>query len=313
MTNIEGSFHGFLGQNHIVRSLKEHCTGALSKGDPLPHILLMGESGFGKTHLATAVAAEMGTTCHTFFASPQTKRWQLASDLSRVQKGDCFYIDEIHALLDSVQECLYPALDTWRVPVVDNDTHRIIENEWITVPAFTLICSSDQSGKLKNALRQRLVLRYTLTDYSEEEMRYIVNSRASSLNVLLSPQAARRIAQAARGVPRRAKHILHSLHTCMEDPAIVVTKPMAQRHLFSIGIDDANFTPTDNAYVGVLARRGGFVSLQTIALQLGLDEMSLKRDVEAYLLKRELLSVDSRGRCLSSKGIAFAVERGLTK
>ena len=190
-------------------------------------------------------------------------------------------------------------------------THRIVENEWVTIPPFTLICATDQPGKLKNALRQRLVLRYTLGDYTDREMRVIVGNRAAELGVLLSPQAATRIAQAARGVPRRARHILHSLHTCLDDTTVVVSKVAANRHLASIGIDKDDLNGNDRAYLGVLGRRGGFVSLETLAMQLGLDDVTLKREVEIHLTKRELVSVDSRGRSLTDAGRKYVSDRRL--
>ena len=309
---LDTSFWGFCGQTEIVQSLREHCAGAMAKGTPLPHLCLMGPSGMGKTELTTCVAREMGTTCHSFFASPQSKRWQLAVALAKIQKSDIFFVDEIHALADGVQECLYPALDRLQVPLVDPESHRIIENEWVTIPPFSLIVATDQPGKLKNALRQRLVLRFTLGDYAEREMRVIVGNRACEIGVLLSPQATTRIAQASRGVPRRARHILHSLHTCLDDPSIAVSKVAANRHLASIGIDKDNLNSNDRAYLGVLARRGGFVSLETLAMQLGLDDITLKRDIEIQLTKRELISVDSRGRSLTEKGKAYVEKRRLS-
>jgi len=271
----------------------------------------MGPSGMGKTQLTNCIAKEMGTTCHSYFASPQSKRWQLAVALSKIQKSDIFFIDEIHALGDGPQECLYPALDRLQVPFVDPDTHRIVENEWVSIPPFTLIVATDQPGKLKNALTQRLILRLTLGDYAEREMRIIVGNRAAEIGVLLSPQAVTRIAQAARGSPRRARHILTSLHTCLEDLSVPVSKIAANRHLSSIGIDKDDLNGNDRAYLGVLARRGGFVSLETLAMQLGLDDITLKRDLEIQLTKRELVSVDSRGRSLTDKGREYVGKRRL--
>ncbi len=304
------TYHGFVGQADTVRSMKDHCRGSLSKSQPLPHVLFMGPSGMGKTELAKCVAKDMGVGCHDFFASPASKRWQLAKHFMQVKKGDIVFIDEIHALQDSVQEVLYPAIDRHEVPLVD-ERNRIVENEWLPIPAFTLIAASDQVGKLKNALLQRMSLRFCLRDYTEAEMKIIVANRAAATGILLSPQAAKRIGKASRGVPRRARHLLQSLHTCLEDTHQTVTVSMANKHLKSVGIDKDDLTDHDRLYLGILARRGGFVSLESIAIQLSLDGETVMRQVEPFLTRMELISVDRRGRTLTDKGIRYVKSRRL--
>jgi len=304
------SFHGFVGQADTVRSIQDHCRGSLSKSRPLPHILFMGPSGMGKTELSKCVAKEMGVGCHDFFASPASKRWQIAKHFLKVKEGDIVFIDEIHALQDSVQEVLYPAVDRREVPVVD-ERSRVVENEWVKIPAFTLIAASDQIGKLKNALLQRMPLRFCLRDYTEAEMKVIVANYAASIGILLSPQAAKRLGKASRGVPRRARHLLHSLHTCLENTSQTVTMSMADKHLKSVGIDKDDLTEHDRLYLGILARRGGFVSLESIAIQLSLDAETVMHQVEPFLTRMEVISVDRRGRTLTDKGISYVKQRGL--
>ena len=302
------TWHGFAGQAGIVNSLKEHCAGAVSKNQPLPHICLAGQSGSGKTEISHCIAKEMNTTFLPFFCSPQTKRWQMAKHLAQVKRLDVVFLDEIHQLHDSVQEILYPAIDKHQVPLVD-ENNRIKENEWIDVPEFSVVVATDQPGCLVNALRQRLALRYVLQSYTTPEMKVIVANRASAIGILLSPQATCRIAEASRGVPRRAKHLLQSLHTVLEDAGVVVSKTMANNHLASIGIDKDNLTESDRLYLGVLGRRDGCVSLHNLASSLGLDEVSIIRDIEPYLMGEELISVESRGRSLTDKGRQYVQVR----
>lgn len=305
-----GTWHGFAGQGAVVGALREHCAGAVAKNQPLPHICLAGPSGMGKTAIANCIAKEMGTTFLPFFCSPQTKRWQMAKHLGQVKRLDVLFLDEVHQLHDSVQEVLFPAIDNRKVPVVNED-NRIQENQWLEVPDFSVVVATDQPGALVNAFRQRLALRFVLQPYTTAEMRVIVANRAAEIGILLSPQAASRIAEAARGIPRRARHLLQSLHTVLEDAGVTVTKTMANAHLASIGIDRDDLTESDRLYLGVLARRAGHVSLHNLATSLGLDEMSVIRDIEPYLMQMELIAVESRGRSLTEAGRKYVGERRL--
>jgi Holliday junction DNA helicase RuvB len=305
------SWHGFVGQSDIVGAIKSHCRGSLSKGEALLHILLKGTSGTGKTHLARAVAIEMQTNCLTFYSSKQSRKWQLAESLLRVKKGDIFFIDEVHALPPDCQELLYPAIDEKKVPEVDREKHHVIENKWVSIPEFTLIVATDQPGILNGPLRERFPLKYTLSNYTAQEMRQIVSNRATELNLYLKPQAAARMAEAAHGNPRRAKHLLQSLRTLMPDLQEDVTKEMVERNLKIQGIDVDNLRSEDRSYLSVLRKCDGHMSLPTLALQLELDEMALRHDVETYLIKMGWVGIDCRGRFLTSSGKMFVEGRGL--
>jgi Holliday junction resolvasome RuvABC ATP-dependent DNA helicase subunit len=150
-----------------------------------------------------------------------------------------------------------------------------------------------------------------LQAYSTAEMRVIVANRSAEIGLLVSGQAQSRIAEAARGVPRRARHLLQSLQTVIEDTGVTVSKTMANNHLASIGIDRDNLTESDRQYIGVLARRIGHVSLHNLASSLGLDEISVIRDIEPFLMQMELIGVESRGRSLTEQGRKYAEKRGL--
>lgn len=305
------SFHGFVGQRDIARSLQAHCQGAVAKGHSLPHTRLDGPSGSGKTRLAQAIAQEMGTSCLDIFASKQCRKVHVAETLSQVKAGDLVFVDEIHALPQDCQELLYPAIDRQEAPEIDADKRCIVESKWKKIPPFTLIAATDQPGRLQKALRQRMVLRFTLTDYTEAELRQIVFSYAASSNMLLKPQAATRLAQAARGIPRRARHLLESLRTVMCDMNVEITKVHVDRHLKSLGIDADNLTPTDRRYLSVLSKCGGRMSLAGLALQLGLDTCTVYQETETFLLRMDLIGIGGGGRFLTNNGRKMVAERGL--
>ena len=298
-------WQNFVGQRDIVASLRAHARGAKRQSVILPHIALGGPSGVGKTHLARAVAKEMGVACHEFYSSRASKKWDVANRLSQVNRADVFFIDEVHALPTDCQELLYPAMDRLRVPAVDLESHRVLDNEWVNIPPFTLIVATDQPGTLLKALKQRIVLPFTLDYYGDDEMRQIAMNYADETGVRLTAQAATRIAEAARGIPRRARHLLTSLKTAMRDPGVEVSKTMVDAHLASIGINGDNMTPNDIRYLKILSERRGHVSLANLAIQLGTDTVAVQTDIEGYLIKRKLIGVDCRGRFLTPEGRKF--------
>lgn len=299
------NWHGFVGQNTVVSSLRAHARGAKRQSVILPHIALGGPSGVGKTHLARAAAKEMGTKCHEFYSSRSSKKWDLASRLSMVKRADIFFVDEVHALPTDCQELLYPAMDRQRVPAVDLAAHRVLDNDWVPIHPFTLIVATDQPGMLLKALKQRIVLPFTLDYYHDDEMRQIAMNYAAEIRVRLTAQAATRIAEAARGIPRRARHLLTSLKTAMKDPDVEVSKTLADAHLASIGINQYNLNPNDVRYLNILRDRKGHVSLSNLAVQLGTDPVAVQTDIEGYLIKRGLIGVESRGRFLTPEGKKF--------
>ena len=288
--------------------MKRHCRGALEKSKPMLHTLLGGPSGIGKTHLAHAVAAEMETGLVEFYSARSSKRIELVERLGALKKpGDVVFIDEIHALPVDCQEILYPAIDELKIPKIDGDKRKQVSSDaWVAIPPFTLIAATDQHGQLLNALGRRLPLKWTLGWYSDTEMRQIVFNRATELGVLLNEQACTRLAKSAKGAPRRARHLLESLHLVMPVTDRPLTKPEIVRFLLeSQGMDDNNLTSIDHAYLDAL-RKNPVLSLQNIARQLGLDMKAVCRDIEEYLIRRGLIVIGSQGRRLTEDGLALA-------
>lgn len=201
------------------------------------------------------------------------------------------------------------ALDSRRIQVIDDD--RVVEGDYRDIPPWTLILGTDEVGCLRNALLQRIPLRFRLAGYTEAELTAIIHSHAARLNVLLSPQAARRLARASRGIPRRGCHLLQSLHTCLEKTDVAVTKGAVDKHLATLGIDDEELTPSDRDYLTLLARRNTCTSIETISLQLQIDAAMLKKETESFLLKKEFISITSRGRILTDRAKAMLAEKGL--
>lgn len=296
------AWQSFVGQQSVVNAVRQHCEGCKSKGDPLPHTLLGGRSGIGKTTLAKAIAKEMETTFHEIYASRGMKKCQIIEKLQHVEKCDIVFVDEAHSLSSDCQELLYPALDKYAIPAVDIATGKVQSTDWVTIPPFTLIAATDQPGLLCNALKQRLGMQYTLQPYCLIEMRQIVFNYARECALLLNQQAATRLAEASRGIPRKARHILNSLKATLKDTQVEITKPAIIRHLKLIGIDDHNLNDLDRRYIRAVGLADGSISINNLATIIGTDEASVMREIEPYLMDQGLITIQSRGRSLTRTG-----------
>ena len=306
------TLHGFVGQRSIVDTLQAHVQGARSKSEPLPPTLLVGPSGIGKTELAKAIASETATNFVELYSPSNPRRWQIIEILRALKPLDVAFIDEIHTFPGECQELLYPAIDLHRVPEVDTDKHRIVPGKWVDIVPFTLIAATDQPGTLRKALKSRFVMQYLLDYYNVSELRQIVLNHAAELGILLTPQAATRLAEAARGIPRYACRRLESYRIWSQDLEQEVTRGMIDRYLCSLGIGENNLTSTDVRYLEILRDRGGRASLDTLALQLNLDAIAVKFDVEAYLVRRGLIGIERGGRVLTGQGRQILSDGGLS-
>ena len=305
------TLHGFVGQRSIVETLQAHVQGATSKSEPLPPTLLTGPTGVGKTELAKAIASETRTNFIELYSPSNPRKWQVIETLRALKPLDVAFIDEIHAFPYECQEILYPAIDSRRVPEVDADKHRIEPDKWVDIAPFTLIAATDQPGTLRKALKSRFVMQFHMDYYNVSELRQIVLNRAADLGILLTPQAATRLAEAARGLPRLACRRLDSYRIWAQDLGQEVTRGMIDRYLDSLGISETNLTSTDMSYLKTLRDRGGRASLDTLALQLNLDAVEVKFDLESYLVRRGLIGIERGGRVLTEQGRQILADGGL--
>ena len=101
-----------------LKPLKIAIEAALQRQEPLEHIIFNGPPGLGKTTLAHIVAHEMGTRIITSSGPALEKGGDLMGLLTHLEKGDIFFIDEIHRIPKVVEEFLYPAMEDFCVDFI---------------------------------------------------------------------------------------------------------------------------------------------------------------------------------------------------
>lgn len=297
-------FHRFVGHRDIVEFLQRQLDGALARNEPFPASLFAGPSGVGKTLLAEGLAQEYGTKL--IRVTGDRAKEELAVEFIKMDFGDFIFIDEAHRLRGPSQELLLDILDLRKIGKPNSDTAgndpKTEVREEINIEPCTLILATDQPGKLINALLKRMVVEVSLDYYPLSEMKMIVDRLATDLNLLVSAQAARLIAEVSRGVPRVAKLYLQLLRFHFPDSETrKISCQQVRSFLTDRGIDDKGLHKVDRRYLRYL-REKERAALESLALRLGSDCDYVRRQIEPFLLREDLIVICSGGRRLTEEG-----------
>jgi SpoVK/Ycf46/Vps4 family AAA+-type ATPase len=106
------SWEAYVGQSKIKENLRILLTAARERGHAAEHVLLYGPPGLGKTTLAHLIAKTLGTNMRTTSGPAIERVGDLAAVLTNLSPGDVLFIDEIHRLSKTIEEVLYPAMES---------------------------------------------------------------------------------------------------------------------------------------------------------------------------------------------------------
>lgn len=299
------NLESFLGQREIKRRVKITLDAAKSRQEPLPHQLLAGPPGLGKTTLAQILANEMGAKVHITSGPSIEKPADLAGTLVNLARGDILFIDEIHRLSPVVEEFLYPAMEDRKLDILVDQAQGGAKTLRIDIEAFTLIGATTKPGSLSSPLRSRFQTVHRLELYNPADLAEIVAASASKLGVEISPEAAHVLASRARGTPRTANN--HLLWTRDYASAVKDTnkidETIATEALAEIGIETSGLDETDIRILKVLIDNfhGGPVGIQSLAVACGEDSSSIEDIHEPYLIAQGYLQRTHNGRTALEK------------
>src|SRR5438552_8675141 len=193
----------FIGQTKLKENLAIFIDAALSRQEPLDHVLLYGPPGLGKTTLANIIAAEMNVNIRTTSGPAVEHPGELAAILTRLGRGDILFIDEIHRLSRLVEESLYPAMEDflWDIVVGKGPAAQSLR---LSLQHFTVIGATTRMAMLTSPLRDRFGVTYRLDYYDQEALVCIVERSARILDIEIDERSSGEIAPRSRGPPRVA-------------------------------------------------------------------------------------------------------------
>jgi Holliday junction DNA helicase RuvB len=301
------TFGEFIGQGRVVENLRTWIRAAQAGERPLDHILFTGPPGLGKTTLAHLVAKEMRADIRVSSGPVLERPGDLAGILSKLRRGDVFFIDEVHALKKVVAEYLYSAMEDFRIDITI-DEGPYARTVRVPLERFTLVAATTRAGRLLKPFRERFGVQERLMPYSSAELATILARSSRVLGCSLAPGAASTIAIRARGTPRVANRLLaRSRDVALADGKKLVDEATAEKSLRMLGVDSDGLDEIDRRILRVVAEHGGQpVGLKTIAIAVDEEDDTVEEVYEPYLIQQGLLAKTPRGRLLTDRGLQLA-------
>lgn len=284
-----------IGQNDIVNRLKISCKAARNSQSSLPHSLLDGPGGLGKTTLACAIANELDSDIKIINGGNCGTIRMIMPVIHKLRKNDVLFIDEIHRVPSKVAEFLYPIMEDFRM-----DFGGKQDKISIGLETFTLIGATTEAGSLASPFYDRFVYKFNLSYYSNEDLCKIIVRSADKIGLIINNDVAINLANRCRGVPRVANNMLTWIRdVCFAGDIHVITMDILDYAMKQLNIDKNGFTQNDKLYLLTLKNSKVPLGLKSIVDITGIDEYTIVNVIEPFLLRNNLISRTTKGRIIN--------------
>lgn len=287
------TFDDICGQDGVVERLRIMTTGCKDSGEVMPHVLIDGPPGLGKTTISSAIANEIGTNMYTVNAASVRSPKNLIPYLLNMESGSILFIDEIHRLPKLVEEFLYPVMEDFKIDM-------LVENkpDSIQLEKFTMVGATTSGGSLSQPFYDRFTIKEHLSFYDHDVLAKLAGSNANKLGLNLTENEMIEIAKRSKGTPRilNARLQWYKHYTNYYPEVTDINKVFESQ-----GIDSNGFDSNDISYINVLKKnRCTPLGLNSIAGMTGIAMETIENSIEPYMVRMGYVVRTKKGRLLGS-------------
>lgn len=308
----------FIGHKNTKNRIEIAMASAKKRNTAIPHILLSGAAGCGKTTTARWLS-EMGGYEY-LPASPlelKTKKsvYELLEKLNMQgynETGDrledvkptILFFDEVHQLPVIGQEILGLAMERF---ILEAD----VPNKLIWLPYFTIVGATTDDGLLTKPFRERFKMKFIFEPYKEDEMKKIVKFHALQRTLMVSDEAVENITRRSRGVPRIMVNYLETIRDIMlSENSPIIDNGLVDFAFDTLGVDDTGLTKVEIKILKSLFNAGTPVGLDNLSIMTNESNKTISQTLEPFLIRRGLIVRTGKGRTVTEAGVKYLEDRG---